>query len=123
MTFLPGASNYKYNGTWDHWFGPAERDGTYNIDSVYAGEAAIALHDLGLMPTKTRAVQLRYRYYVGSMPMCRCATCCSYQSLISSYITHVINCLVLFRGSEYVCKNLLYFQESSYCTVQPQQRS
>lgn len=53
----PGASSY--NGTWDHWYGPSERNGTYDLDLVYTEQVANALKKLGLMPAKNKAIEIR----------------------------------------------------------------
>ncbi|XP_050679901.1 arylsulfatase I isoform X1 [Leptidea sinapis] len=48
-----------YNGAWDGWYGPEERKGTYNVESVVNSTAAKAIQQLKLMPNPQTIIELR----------------------------------------------------------------
>ncbi|XP_047988988.1 arylsulfatase J-like isoform X4 [Leguminivora glycinivorella] len=48
-----------YKGAWDSWYGPAGRNGSYDLDAVYQGKVAAILSKMGLMPTREKAGLLR----------------------------------------------------------------
>ncbi|XP_053600201.1 arylsulfatase J [Plodia interpunctella] len=48
-----------YNGTWDGWFGPNGRQGSYNISKVFDSPAGRTLKGLGYMPSAGTVGQMR----------------------------------------------------------------
>ncbi|XP_028173731.1 arylsulfatase B [Ostrinia furnacalis] len=54
---LVKGTNYK--GTWDNWYGPDGREGTYEVDLILKSPAGQAINKLGLMPDKDKIRQLR----------------------------------------------------------------
>ncbi|XP_048481188.1 arylsulfatase B [Plutella xylostella] len=48
-----------YNGTWDGWYGPSGREGSYDVDAVYKSPAGVALQKGGYMPDREAVLALR----------------------------------------------------------------
>ncbi|XP_063375234.1 arylsulfatase I [Cydia amplana] len=48
-----------YNGAWDSWYGPAGRNGSYDLDAVFGGTVGTILGKMDLMPTREKAGLLR----------------------------------------------------------------
>ncbi|XP_039746212.1 arylsulfatase I isoform X2 [Pararge aegeria] len=48
-----------YGGAWDYWYGPAGREGAYDVTRVQTSLAGVALSRMGLMPDKEKILALR----------------------------------------------------------------
>ncbi|XP_048480807.1 arylsulfatase I isoform X2 [Plutella xylostella] len=48
-----------HNGTWDGWYGPDGREGSYDVDAVYKSPAGVVLQKGGYMPDKETILALR----------------------------------------------------------------